>query len=780
MHFTTKDLRLSLSKNENTIELNSTVFPGAALIGQFDVSCQIEGKTIHLLAHRESNQEITQETIIETQFGRLRAARIIVNVEHLGLEVIVHAGVSDHDAMAFIQMELVNHSKNPVTINCLTPLIIKPGNLRFGKDNPSNPAFYSNGWQSWSHTATYGNGDQQNRSILGPFQNPMVVNPGTPTTKGSHHFTGDMFGILGDRTSRVGLLTGFLSQNAHFGSLEARFTPKPSLTMWANGDNTSLMPDDNIQTDWAVVGFIDLDAEEPMNAYLKAVARAHQIKSKSPVPVGWCSWYHFYENITEEDIEANLNSVIALKPDLPLDLLQIDDGFETYPGDWYDFDPGFPRGLEPLVKKINTAGLTPGLWLAPFIVHPKARLVKEHPDWLLRNAKGKPVNAGFVWNAFNYALDLTNPDALEYTCEIIRTAVKQWGFTYLKLDFLYAAALDGVYQNPTMTRAQVLRHGLSALRLAAGPDVTMLACGCPLGSALGLFEAMRISADVSGHWNPHFPPISPLLKNEPHMPAARNALQNIVTRAPLHRHWWINDPDCLLIRPDTALTLDEVKTLATAIGMTGGSLLLSDDLPALPKDRLQIAQALLPVIDQRAQVIDWFDNSTPKRLRVDLKGPTGIWHLLAQINWEDNPVNFDFSAQDYKLPQDQTWWLREFWTGEIGQMKPEAPYRFLNVPPHGVRLIAARTFLPDEPAYLGSDLHLSQGLEISDWQVGDKKLSLQVALSRKASGSLFFYLPWQPKTVQGISTPQPFQNIRPHIYSVYLEHADEHRLDISA
>ncbi len=197
--------------------------------------------------------------------------------------------------------------------------------------------------------------------------------------------------------------------------------------------------------------------------------------------------------------------------------------------------------------------MTPGIWLAPFILHRKAALVKDHPDWLLRNSRGKPVNAGYVWNTFTYALDLTNPEALEYTCDVIQAAVEKWGFEYLKLDFLYAAALEGVYQDPTKTRAQVLRMGLEALRDAAGPEVTLLACGCPLGSALGLFEAMRIGADVSGSWEPHFPPVSPILRKEPNMPSARNALQNIITRAPLHRHWWINDPDCLLVRADTDL-----------------------------------------------------------------------------------------------------------------------------------------------------------------------------------------------------------------------------------
>ncbi len=94
---------------------------------------------------------------------------------------------------------------------------------------------------------------------------------------------------------------------------------------------------------------------------------------------------------------------------------------------------------------------------------------------------------------------------------------------------------------------------------------------------------MRIGEDVSDTWMPHFNKIKPIFKDEKFIPSTRNALNNIVSRAALHEHWWVNDPDCLLVRPDTKLSLAEVQTLATAIGMTGGSLLLSDACH-LPED----------------------------------------------------------------------------------------------------------------------------------------------------------------------------------------------------
>lgn len=778
MEIETKDFSLSLSSISGTLTLNSRIFPETAFQTRFNARIERNGQPLMLLGKSWLILETEEPTITEAVAGPVRQVVFRLATTQKDLFLRVHCGLSIAEPTAFFRFELVNQSQSAFALVQIDLLDIPAGQLHLGQARPEDPVFYSSGWQSWSSTGAYGFGERQNTSILGRFQNPMVINPDTPQPKKRNSFTGDMFGLVADRQSRVGLVAGFLSQKAQFGSLETTFNPEPSLRVWANGDRAQVAPGVTVSTDWLAVSFVSLDEPDPLGPYLETVGRLHGVPADASVPVGWCSWYHFYQEIDEKVLDANLDTVIALKPELPLDLFQIDDGFETYPGDWFDFDPGFPNGLRPLVEKTIAAGLTPGIWLAPFIVHPKARLVSEHPDWLLRDADGKPVTAGFVWNAFTYALDLTHPDALAYTQDVIRTAVKDWGFTYLKLDFLYAAALDGAYQDATLSRAQVLRMGLEALRAAAGPEVTMLGCGCPLGSGLGIFEAMRISADVSGYWKPHFPPVSPILQGEPHMPSARNAIHNILTRAPLHQRWWVNDPDCLLVRPDTRLSLAEVQTLATAIGLTGGSLLVSDDLPALPPERLALAQALLPVIGQRAWVLDLFETDFPTRLRVGLEGPEGPWHLLAKFNWESAPRDLTFSTGEYRLAPDRKYWLREFWSGRIGLLKPNQPLNFARVPAHGVAVVAARAYAPAQPTYLGSSLHLSQGMEIAAWQPTPSGLKLDLALGRRVSGEIFLMLPWQPATAECGGSACPTEDLGDGLFAFRLAQADGQTLTL--
>ena len=745
------------------------------------VLARVNGQPVDLLPGPWEILEQDKPVKHRMPFGTFDQTRLLLGTAYPGVTVILWLGIAANTSPALLKMEIRNDSSDTLILEQITLMDIVPGGLSLGDGAIPDLTFYSHGWQSWSSTSAFRKGDKQHTSILKRSQSPMIINPGTPQPKDRDHFTGDMFGLLGDLASKSGLLVGFISQKQQFGSLDARFSPQAALKVWANGDRVHLMPGAQTSTDPLWVSFVDLDQPDPLGDYLEAVALEHNIQTNLPVPVGWCSWYHFYQDIDTKNINANLDSVITLQPDLPLPLFQIDDGFETYPGDWFDFTEGFPHGLKTIVDKAKTAGLTPGVWLAPFIVHPKARLVREHPDWLLRNAQGKPVSAGFVWNAFDYALDLTNPDALAYACDVIRTAIVEWGFDYLKLDFLYAAALDGVYQNPTLSRAQVLRMGFEALREAAGPEITMLACGCPFGSALGLFEAMRVSADVNGYWKPHFPPVSPILQNEPHLPSARNAIHNILTRAPFHKRWWINDPDCLLVRPDTKLSLAEVQSLASVIGLTGGSILVSDDLPQLPEDRLRLAQVLLPVIGERALVMDLLERDMPACLRVDLDGPTGPWHLLAHFNWEDNPADLEFSVERFGLDADTPWQLREFWTGDIGQMQFGSPYRFSAVPSHGIRVAAVRPFNPSQPAYLGSDLHISQGLEVSKWKSKRSELTFNLDLGHAISGMVQIFLPWQPKETAINGKPVELQaESSVNIYTLCLSDANGKEINITA
>ena len=142
----------------------------------------------------------------------------------------------------------------------------------------------------------------------------------------------------------------------------------------------------------------------------------------------------------------------------------------------------------------------------------------------------------------------------------VRIAVEEWGFDYLKLDFLHSPLVAPADRHDkTRTRAQVFAAFMDGVREAAGRSTFILGCGLPMGPGLGTVNAARVSADAGPSWGPN-------LNDKHNIPGARNMVRNTVTRLPLHRRAWLNDPDCPILREGTALGLDEVRAIATVVG----------------------------------------------------------------------------------------------------------------------------------------------------------------------------------------------------------------------
>jgi alpha-galactosidase len=267
-------------------------------------------------------------------------------------------------------------------------------------------------------------------------------------------------------------------------------------------------------------------------------------------PRVWCSWYSLYKWINEHVISNALHSL----GDLPFDVFQIDDGWQITHGDW-EPTKKFPSGMEEMAKRITATGRTAGLWMAPFMVTRLSSIFREHPDWLLRDEYGKPVPVGLTWEGVPYALDVSHPEVLEWLDQLIRK-VRDWGYLYLKLDFLYAGAIPGK-RHQNIPRETAYRKAMQVMREAAG-DAYILACGAPVMPSLGLCDGIRVGPDVSPYWLNT--PLTVWLNN-PNDTSTQNAI-----RTSLHRMWLkpiVNiDPDVMFFRSrHNALKSDERQLL---------------------------------------------------------------------------------------------------------------------------------------------------------------------------------------------------------------------------
>ncbi|MHB1973075.1 MAG: alpha-amylase family protein [Acidimicrobiales bacterium] len=182
--------------------------------------------------------------------------------------------------------------------------------------------------------------------------------------------------------------------------------------------------------------------------------------------------------------------------------------------------------------------------MAPFAVGRSSRLAAEHPDWLLKDpATGEVVDAGEVLRDRCSALDVTHPDVADYL-DAVFESMASWGIDYFKIDFAYAGALAG-RRHEDVTGVEADRRGLQTIhRQAIGPEATLLGCGAPLLASVGLVDAMRVGPGIALHDEPS--------TGNPSMPSQRTATRNTVARAWQHGRFFVNDPDCLVARPEVA------------------------------------------------------------------------------------------------------------------------------------------------------------------------------------------------------------------------------------
>lgn len=321
------------------------------------------------------------------------------------------------------------------------------------------------------------------------------------------------------------------------------------------------------------------------------------IHNNPPKIKGYSSWYNHYQNISEEKILDDLMGATRVFDSG--DLFQIDDGWETFVGDWDSIDgKKFPNGLRSVSDKIHNAGFKAGLWLAPFVCEEKSEMFKNHKDWLLTYG-GKPWKAGGNWSGY-YALDIDKPEVESYIRTVFKRVFDEWNFDLVKLDFLYAVAPYGTLypdeicdgpDNKSMaklhkiheTRAARMIRAMKLLRELCA-DKLILGCGVPVMPAFGLVDYCRISGDVGLDWDDK--PYMRIIHRE--RVSTKHAIANTISRHGLDGRAHGNDPDVFFLRDtNISLTQNEENYLAHLDAIYASVWLTSDDLNAYDDKRIE-------------------------------------------------------------------------------------------------------------------------------------------------------------------------------------------------
>ena len=386
-------------------------------------------------------------------------------------------------------------------------------------------------------------------------------------------------------------------------------------------------------------------------------------------------------------------------------------------------------------------GYRPGLWLAPFTVSANSLLARDHPDWLVRGENGKPAFAGHNWSADLHALDTTHPGARDWLRATFTTIVREWGYDYLKLDFLACGALEGQRHDPRATRASALRDGLALIREIVGDDSLHPRLRLPaaqrrrhrgrhahrtrqravLGAALrgrpGPIQRGPRPADDGGRRPQH----APARLDAPHALDQRSRLP-AGPRAPLRAN------------PRRGAFLRHRRWPHRRHGRRLGSPARSPRRP--PGDTAQ----LLPPLAARALPGDYFAYGIPQRASVTLEGATGTVHLVGLFNGTTRDREASLTWSELGLPRG-AYHATEFWSGTYLGASPSGVT--LHVPPHGAALLALRP-VTDEPTLLSTSFHISQGAhDVTAWRYDPiaRELRWRSSLDHTASGAFTLWLP---------------------------------------
>lgn len=291
-------------------------------------------------------------------------------------------------------------------------------------------------------------------------------------------------------------------------------------------------------------------------------------------PRGWFSWNELFDAVTQTDVVENAELVKTQLLPHGFDLVELDDGWEIAWGDWHA-NSRFPGGMSGVGAELSSRGLKAGVWLAPFLVETNSAIAATlDPALFVRDEQDQPIRhkPPGLSRTF-YVLDGTNPAAMAVAAGPI-SELKAAGFTFFKLDYLYAGAIPGKRVHADATPNMALVQGLATLRTAMGDDAILNGCGAPIFPLVGLADSLRIGTDTA-------------------YAAVDLAWPDVAAAARSTSAHWVLSPRVYLDGDQAQLrapySLDEARASAVTAALSGPSYSLGDDLRTLPAERLALA-----------------------------------------------------------------------------------------------------------------------------------------------------------------------------------------------
>jgi hypothetical protein len=296
----------------------------------------------------------------------------------------------------------------------------------------------------------------------------------------------------------------------------------------------------------------------------------YEIKEESVA--GWCSWFAFFNKVTQNDIRRTADVLGEELLPFGLEYLQIDDGYQQVPiGEperWLVANEKFPDGMESLAKYIKDKGMKPGIWTN--VSFANKEFVMKNPDYFVKNDKEEPAYGNWV----GYVMEGSNNRTIEQLITPVYAGFKNTGWEYFKVDALRHLRYEGYnshadyFAGKGLDREEVFRGVVKAIRDVISWDSYMMGCWGIRPELIGLIDACRIGDDGFGYGGL----------------AEYNSFNNVV---------WRNDPDHIELTPADAYKSCMVTSL------TGSLFMLTDKPEVYRTGIVEAAKRTLPILFTR-------------------------------------------------------------------------------------------------------------------------------------------------------------------------------------
>jgi alpha-galactosidase len=444
------------------------------------------------------------------------------------------------------------------------------------------------------------------------------------------------------------------------------------------------------------------DYHAQLENYGEAIRLLHHARVASPAPWGWWSWTAYYFGLSQATALTNAQWLSAHLRDQGFNYFHVDEGYAYADGEFTTSNATmFPDGMRRLGHQVCRLGLNFALWIAPFRVSQRSWVYQHHPEWLVHNAQGKPIQIAFVQGKHDplYVLDTTHPGAQEYLRQTYQVLTREWGARYFKLDFMDDTGIEGYHYKPDTTALESQQIGLKIIREAVGENVLLDKDGSPMLNTVGLTDEGRISTDTGHSFR-----------------GTKEDATGIAARYYMNRNFYVSDPDAFTVtgqlfaerswhQSKTPLTLNDSQISIALAAVAGGMFEIGDDLPTLgaTPDRLKLLENRdlqdMVRLQRAATPVDLMtylpEDEQPSifLLREDQRQA-----MLAVFNWTEAPRSHQFTAADLGFPEKAILTATDIFAPQREVALSGGELRLENEPPHSVRLIKiADTSLPARP-----------------------------------------------------------------------------------